>query len=289
MTAKANHSMPATTCSIPLVLFGIDSRGKPKAARFRKEHAGLAVKAASQLALQVVAGNDPKVAEIAARLPVGRVHATGRAFVPFIRRDLYEQLLAAAGNGNLAQPPAPPAGGASGNAAGSRPPGSSPKLPRNWQEIGVGDLVLAQWDPEDGWYDAMVIEAANDMFTLRWRDYPRERRIVRHRLRLGLLYPGPRPTAENGKSARGASHAKHDKPVVANPATNGQSLPKNWDEIDVNHLVLAKTEGPWANWFEAIPIERAGDGFKLRWRDYAAVPPVIRPRFELALICPDAA
>jgi hypothetical protein len=155
MTAKANHSMPATTCPTPLVLFGIDSRGKPKAARFRKEHAGLAVKAASQLALQVVAGNDPKVAEIAARLPVGRVHATGRAFVPFIRRDLYDQLLAAAGNGNLAQPPAPPASGASGNAAGSRPPGSSPKLPRNWQEIGVGDLVLAQWDPEDGWYDAI--------------------------------------------------------------------------------------------------------------------------------------
>jgi hypothetical protein len=135
MTAKGNRSTPAK----PVVLFGLDSRGK---ARFSKEHAGLAVKAASQLALQVVAGNDPKLAEIAARLPVGRVHATGRAFVPFIHRDLYDLLLAAAGNGNLAQPPAPPASGASGNAAGSRPPGSSPKLPRNWQEIGVGDLVL---------------------------------------------------------------------------------------------------------------------------------------------------
>jgi hypothetical protein len=282
------NSTSAARCPSPLVLFGIDSRGKPKAARFSKEHAGLAVKAASQLALQVVAGNDPKIAEIAARLPVGRVHATGRTFVPFIRRDLYDQLLAAAGNGNLAQPPAPPASGASGNAAGSRPPGSSPKLPRNWQEIGVGDLVLAQWDPEDGWYDAIVIEAANDMFTLRWRDYPRVRRIVRHRFRLGLLYPGPRPTAEIGKSAKASGQAKHDK-VAANPATTGQSLPKDWDEIDLNHLVLAKTEGPWANWFEAIPIERAGDGFKLRWRDYANVPPVIRPRCELALIYPDAA
>src|SRR4029077_2290705 len=146
--------------------------GKPKAARFRKEHAGLAVKAASQLALQVVAGNDPKVAEIAARLPVGRVHATGRTFVPFIRRDLYDQLLAAAGNGNLAQLPAPPASGASGNAAGSRPPGSSAKLPRNWQEIGVGDLVLGQDSLEDGWYDAIVVQVDGDMLTLQWRDYP---------------------------------------------------------------------------------------------------------------------
>ena len=101
MTAKANHSTP---CPAPLVLFGIDSRGKPKAARFGKEHADLAIKAASQLQLQVLAGNDPNVAEIAARLPVGRVHATGRTFVPFIRRDLYDELVAAA-NGNLHQPP----------------------------------------------------------------------------------------------------------------------------------------------------------------------------------------
>ena len=72
-------------------------------------------------------------------------------------------------------------------------------------------------------------------------------------------------------------------------AANGLALPKDWDEIDLNHFVLAKTEGPGANWFEAIPIERAGDGFKLRWRDYVTLPPAIRPRFaELALICPDA-
>jgi hypothetical protein len=289
MTAKANHSTPATTCSTPLVLFGIDSRGKPKAARFRKEHAGLAVKAASQLALQVVAGNDPKVAEIAARLPVGRVHATGRTFVPFIRRDLYDQLLAAAGNGNLAQPPAPPASGASGNAAGSRPPGSAPKLPRNWQEIGVGDLVIAQESLEEGWYEAIVVEANGDMLTLRWRDFPRQRRFARHRLRLGLLYSGSRPTAETGKSTKASGHAKPDKPVAGKPATNGQSLPKDWHEIDIDHLVLAKDDSRWPAWFEAIVVENADDLLKLRWRDNASIPPITRPRFDLALICPDAA
>ena len=144
MSEKATPSKPTVACPAPLVLFGIDSRGKPKAARFGKQHAGLALKAATQLQLQVLMGNDPKIADLTAQLPVGRVHATGRTFVPFIRRDLYDQLLAAAGNGNLSQPPSPPASGASGNAAGSRPPGSSPKLPRNWQEIGVGDLVLFQ-------------------------------------------------------------------------------------------------------------------------------------------------
>jgi hypothetical protein len=288
MTAKANHSTLATRCPSPLVLFGIDSRGKPKAARFGREHASLAIKAATQLQLNVLASNDPKVAEIAARLPVGRVHATGRTFVPFIRRDLYDKLVAAAPNGNFHQPPTPPASGARSGAAGSRPPGSSPNLPRNWHEIGVGDLVLAQEDPEDGWYESVVVEAANDMFTLRWRDYPRQRRFARHRLRLGLLYPGPKPKAETGKSGKASGQARRDKPVAPNPAAS-PALPKDWDEIDINHLVLAKTEGPWGNWFEAIPIERAGDGFKLRWRDYGSLPPVIRPRFDLALICPDAA
>ena len=80
MTAKGNHSTPAK----PVVSVRARQPRQAKAARFSKEYAGLAVKAASQLALQVLAGNDPKLGEIAARLPVGRVHATGRTFVPFI-------------------------------------------------------------------------------------------------------------------------------------------------------------------------------------------------------------
>ena len=288
MTAKANHSTPATTCSAPLVLFGIDSRGKPKAARFGKEHADLAIKAATQLQLKVLACQDPKIADLTAELPVGRVHATGRTFVPFIRRDLYDKLVAAAANGNT-HPTSPPNG--SSGASGSTPGGSAPRLPQNWQAIGLGDLVLASESREDGWYEAIVVEQNGDMFTLRWRDYPRQRRIVRHRLRLGLLYPGPRPTAENGKSAKASGHAKHDKPVAANPDANSQSLPKDWDEIDINHLVLAKDDSQWGAWWEAIPVEKAGDLFKLRWRETCAanVPLITRPRLDLALICPDAA
>jgi hypothetical protein len=45
MTAQAKHPTLAMRCPSPLVLFGIDSHGKPKAARFGKQHAGLARKA----------------------------------------------------------------------------------------------------------------------------------------------------------------------------------------------------------------------------------------------------
>jgi hypothetical protein len=279
MTAKANHSTQLRSGPSPLVLFGIDSRGKPKAARFGREHASLAIKAATQLQLNILASNDPRVAEIAARLPVGRVHATGRTFVPFIRRDLYEKLVAAAPNGNFGQP-TPPAGGASSGAAGSRPPGSSPNLPRNWQEISVGDLVVAQESLEDGWYEAVVIKANGDMLTLRWRDYPRERKIVRHRLRVGLRYPGtqaskqPKPQAAKRPSAAAKAEC---------------ALPVDWQDIDLNKLVLAKDDGPSRSWWEAIPVEKTGDTFKLRWRDYTILSPISRDRSALALICPDAA
>jgi hypothetical protein len=207
-------------------------------------------------------------------------------FVPFIRRELYEQLLVAAGNGNPGQPLSPSAGGASGNAAGSRPPASSPpKLPRDWQEIGIGDLVVAQQSLEDGWYEAIVLEANGDMLTTRWRDYPRERKIVRHRLRLGLLYPGPKQAAESGRSLKASGQATRDETIA-----NSHALPKNWGEIDLNHLVLAKCDSPWSSWWEAIPIEKDGDLFKLRWRNNQTnAPPITRSRFALALICPDAA
>jgi hypothetical protein len=291
MIAQAKDPTLAMRCPSPLVLFGIDSRGKPKAARFGKQHASLAMKAATQLQLKVLASNDPKVAEIAAGLPVGRVHATGRTFVPFIRRDLYDKLLAAAANGN-AHPTSPPNGssGASGSApGGSTPGGSAPRLPRNWQEIGIGDLVVANQSREDGWYEAIVVAQNDDMFTLRWRDYPRERQIVRHRLRLNLLYPNA--TVGKSGTAKTAGQGKHDKPVAANPAGSGPSLPKDWDEIDINHLVLAKDDSQWGAWWEAIPVEKAGDLFKLRWREKHAanVPLISRPRLDLALICPDAA
>jgi len=288
MSGKAPHSAPTAMAKAPVVLFGIDSRGKPKAARFAANHAGLAIKAADQLHLKMLVGADPKVAEILAKLPVGRVHAAGKMFVPFIRRDLYDKLLAAAADGNHHHAQTPPVGGA-GDGAGSRRAGSPPHLPKGWQEIGVGDLVVAQEGREDGWYEAIVVEVTGDMFTLRWRDYPRERRVVRHRNRLGLLYPSAKPAADNGKPMKPAGIGKQEKQTAVTQPAGPQPLPNDWQAIDINHLVLAKDDGPWMAWWEAVPVEKAGDVFKLRWRDYPHASPVNRSRFDLALIRPDAA
>ena len=107
----------------------------------------------------------------------------------------------------------------------------------------------------------------------------------------GLACSIPTRPWKKGSPAKTSGQAKHDKTVAANPDANSQSLPKDWDEIDINHLVLAKDDSQWGAWWEAITVEKAGDLFKLRWREkYAAnVPLITRPRLDLALICPDAA
>jgi hypothetical protein len=279
MTAKSRHADTSTSVALaPVVLFGIDSRGKPKAARFGKEAASLATKAANQLQLRTIAGDDPKIADIAARLPVGRVHATGKTFVPFVRRDLYDKLIAAAGNGN-GTISVRTAASQAGSAAKANSPSANPNLPHSWDRIGLGDLVVAQEALEDGWYEAIVVEVNGDMLTLRWRNFPRERRLVRHRFRVALLYPGSQTENRPGKQPRAPTKSTSNEPA----------LPTDWHDVDINKLVLAKDDGPWRSWWEAIPIEKAGDSFKLRWRDFSAVPPINRQRFTLALICPDAA
>ena len=276
MRIRVNYS---TNTLAPVVLFGVDSNGKPKAARFDKNHAGLAVKAASQLQLRVLASTDPKIAEIAARVPVGRIHATGKTLVPFIKRELYDKLLAVAADGN----PTLPASAAAGAVDASKPSGNRPNLPKHWRDFTIGDLVVAQQTPEDGWYEAIVAEAKGDMFTLRWRDYPRERQIVRHRNQLALLYPGSN-SAGPGKATKPAAGGKQDKPAQS---ANASGLPRDWQDINVDQLVLAKDDGPWLSWWEAVPVEKTGEGFKLRWRDKVNKTLFTRPRLELALICPD--
>jgi len=38
-------------------------------------------------------------------------------------------------------------------------------------------------------------------------------------------------------------------------------LPKEWDEIGINHLVLTKDDSQWGAFWEAITVEKAGDHF----------------------------
>jgi hypothetical protein len=262
------HTDPSST-PVPVVLFGVDQNGKPKAARFVEKHADLATKAAAHLKLHVLPIVGPAVADLAGRLPAGRIHANGRGFVPYIRRDLYAKLIAAAGISATAK-------------SSSQQNGD---LPKNWDDIGPGHVVIAQQSPDDGWFEAVVVEASGDMLTLRWRDYPRERRITRNRHAVGLLYPNEDPAAPG--------HAVKSRRSEAQPhASTGTAYPKSWDDIAVGCAVLAKDDGPWCSWWEAIATDHSGDTFFLQWRRVSDMPQIAQPniarhRLSLGLLYPN--
>src|SRR3981189_2315380 len=97
MTQKTTQRQTSSSSAVPVVLFGLDDHGKPKAARFPEKQADLATKAAGPLKLHVLPIIGASVSDLAGRVPAGRIHANGRGFVPYIRRDLYGKLVAAAG------------------------------------------------------------------------------------------------------------------------------------------------------------------------------------------------
>jgi hypothetical protein len=287
MAQKATpKQVVVSTPAVPVLLFGVDATGKPRAARFGESQAELAAKAAGQLNLHVLPIIGPVVVDLAGRVPAGRIHANGRGFVPYIRRDLYAKLLAAADKpapGDQARSEA----AAAGNTAQSPPASTKGELPKRWDDIRSGHAVIAQDEPGEGWYEAIVVATHGDMLLLRWRDYPRERRISRHRLSVGLLYPLGLPAVEQDGSAAG-SQAPKAKNGSKRPSPEAKSLyPKTWEDIDVDCLVLAKEDGPWRSWWEAIPTEKSEQMFVLRWRDFPQLANIARSRWVLGLLYPN--
>jgi hypothetical protein len=186
-TAKRSvtkSSAAAATASPPLIVLGFDDQQRPRGARFVDSKPDLVAKAAGMMGLKVYEAIPPDVAEAAKKLPLGRLYANGRGFVPNVRQDLYSDLVVA-----LALEP---------QAALSRngDQDSLPAalgLPRTWGEIGPGHLVIAQESLDYGWWEAIVIDRKGDAFTLRYRDYPHLPKFVRHRSGIAMMSP---PTDE---------------------------------------------------------------------------------------------
>jgi hypothetical protein len=182
-----------------VVLFGLDETGKPRAARFSGEHTDLVAKAAGLMNLTICCINSAELATIAQQLPAGRIHANGRGLVPNVRRDLYDRLIAASGAATMSDSENQGSGKPADNPTQTSAPNSDPAspapsiaqgYPRDWDDIGVGHLVIAQTNAEDGWWEAIVIAREVDTLTMRWRDFPGYPKFVQHRTAVALLKPG---------------------------------------------------------------------------------------------------
>ena len=87
MTKDTNGAGP------DLIVLGMDEAGKPKAARFPSGHDSLVAKAAKAMNLAVCKADGEVLAELAKKLPPGRLYSTGRGFVPSVGRSLYGKLV----------------------------------------------------------------------------------------------------------------------------------------------------------------------------------------------------
>ena len=172
MTKSTTKAKAAAKESAPLIVLGYDEHHKPQGAQFPAADTELVAKAARLMDLKVYEAVTEDLAALAKKLPVGRLYSNGRGFVPNIRQSLYSEIIVA-----LAVEP-----------QADEPPVAT-GLPRTWDEIAPGHLVIAQETLEYGWWEAIVLARTGDMFTLRFRDYPKLPKFVRHRAAVALMSP----------------------------------------------------------------------------------------------------
>ena len=138
----------------------------------------LVAKAARLMDLKVYEAATEDLAALAKKLPVGRLYSNGRGFVPNVRQSLYSEIIA-----TLAVEPQ----AALGRDKDDLPVATG--LPRTWDEIAPGHLIIAQEALEYGWWEAIVIARNGDMLTLRFRDYPKLPKFARHCTAVALMSP----------------------------------------------------------------------------------------------------
>jgi hypothetical protein len=189
--------------STQLFVYGLDDGGKPKGARFPATETEKVLPVATAMKLQSCQAYSEEIADLGMKLPVGRIYARGKAFIPNIKRDLYDKLLAAIGSSHesldssqaegVTTSSATPSGGVAHAPieAGAILPPLASGLPQNWESISAGNMILIDAGPGEGWWEAIVISRDDAILTLRYRDYPKVPKFERHVSTVALINPRP--------------------------------------------------------------------------------------------------
>jgi hypothetical protein len=152
-----------------IVVAGLGEDQRPHAARFSQADETLATKAAALMGFNIGMAETAKAMSLARSLTKGRVFATGRALIPYVKQQLYDEMQTAI----AFEIPVPIEDGASVRG------GNDP--------LSVGSVVLVLESKELGWWEAVVLDVTNDNVTLKWRDWPKLKRFIRSRAELGII------------------------------------------------------------------------------------------------------
>src|SRR3954451_7476321 len=176
-----------------IVVLGIDVDHKPHASRFAEDDAPLVARAAELMGFHAirVPPDEAELHGIAEGLPLGKIFATGRAFVPFVSRAAFDKLAALVEDGVTIE----------ARAAAGAPPfrpmdemctaEAAEAANALWSKIEVGTVVLAA-QPDvygPGWWEGVVVSIDGDDLTLRWMEAPAEKSFRASRRNVALRHP----------------------------------------------------------------------------------------------------
>ncbi|ESX09917.1 hypothetical protein X768_16625 [Mesorhizobium sp. LSJC265A00] len=181
-----------------MIVLGLDEGGKAHASWFDEAETNLAEKAAGIMGMAALRASTDELRDLAGKLPHGKVFASGKAFVPFVKAATFDIIAdhlpksyvwPVRAAKSVAAKPKPAKKAATAGAAQTTDPNEGLTVPDGWDKIVFGSLVLACEDPADGWFHAHVIQvSAEGLFTLKWRDFPDWPVIVRRTHHLALLH-----------------------------------------------------------------------------------------------------
>ena len=91
MTSKSTNGANGKKPTV--IVFGRDADDKPRAGVFIGKVADAARQAAGTLPLRVLDAMTPDSQTLAAKTPPGRMQDDGKPFLPYVPRDLYDQIV----------------------------------------------------------------------------------------------------------------------------------------------------------------------------------------------------
>lgn len=168
-----------------LVIIGLNENDKPQASWFAAAHLDLVRRAAGLMQLRVGAAATEEMITIVKELPKGRIYISGRAFVPIIKKPVYDKLIAGLqfDSGTPGSEAATPA--FADDFADTEGPGAP------WLALAAGGVVLAYHENDEtaGWYEAVIVEVRMASLRLKWRDYAGWDEFSQETNQVALLHP----------------------------------------------------------------------------------------------------
>ncbi|TAY04167.1 hypothetical protein ELH95_01055 [Rhizobium leguminosarum] len=170
MNMSASTATARASLAYPVIILGRDDSGKAHASFFPATDAQPASRAANLMGMFSLKADSDAVRSLLPKLPKGKLFDSGKAFVPFVKQDLYQQIAAHLPEADRAMAETVRATPADVSQQGHAATPSN--VPEGWSKIVVGSLVLATEDPLEGWFEATVIELKSDgVLRLQWRHY----------------------------------------------------------------------------------------------------------------------